>query len=257
MTDKNIACPFCDTDLPLNELSRDREMNFEGVPTIVSNLLYSICSHCKMETVTPHQTRINKRTIIEAHKSALGLLTAKEILKLRDRLGISQAEAAQLFGGGVNAFSKYENSAITQTKAMDNQLRLALEVPGAAEYLAAREGVELKSRSEKTISVVHSGVRSKSFFKSLDKMRQENKVFDNAVLVKDIHSFCTQSNHLLIAFSKKAHQSIKSPLPYDEDKKNQGSIAGSYFPITNVSTKKNKLHKYAHARSDSWRITKQ
>lgn len=143
MKDSNMLCPFCDVSPTMSDFVRDREMDFEGVPTIVHGLLLSKCGSCGMETITPSQSRVNKRTIIEAHKSALGLLTAAEIVQLRKQLGITQIEAAQLFGGGTNAFSKYENSAVTQSKAMDTLLRLARDVPAAAEYLAIREKITI------------------------------------------------------------------------------------------------------------------
>ena len=139
-----MRCPFCDISPPMSEYVSAREMDFDGVQTIVHGLLYSKCNSCGMETVTPQQSRVNKRTIIEAHKTALGLLTAAEIVSLRKQLGLTQIEAAQLFGGGVNAFSKYENSAITQSKAMDTLLRLARDIPVVAEYLAAREKINIK-----------------------------------------------------------------------------------------------------------------
>lgn len=144
----NMRCPFCDISPPMSEYASDREVDFEGVQTIVHGLLYSNCDSCGMETVTPLQSRVNKRTIIEAHKAALGLLTAAEIVSLRKQLGLTQIEAAQLFGGGVNAFSKYENSAITQSKSMDTLLRLARDIPAAAEYLAIREKISIKNTAK-------------------------------------------------------------------------------------------------------------
>jgi HTH-type transcriptional regulator/antitoxin MqsA len=137
-------CPFCN-QVELVEKNRDREIEFEGSIAVVKGLLYSVCGSCAMEMVTPSQTRLNKRTIIDAQKSTQGLLNGHEILSLRKQLGITQLEAAKLFGGGVNAFSKYETNAITQTKAMDNILRLVRDVPSAAEYLAKREHIQLRS----------------------------------------------------------------------------------------------------------------
>jgi HTH-type transcriptional regulator/antitoxin MqsA len=149
MSGAKEPCPFCDCGV-LEENRRDREIELEGSIAIVRGLLFSVCNNCAMETVTPRQSRLNKWSIINAQKTIQGLLAAQEINLLRKQLGITQVEAAQLFGGGVNAFSKYERNSITQTKAMDNVLRLVRDVPGAAEYLAKRENVQLRSITQDT-----------------------------------------------------------------------------------------------------------
>jgi len=58
-----------------------------------------------------------------------------ELRALRDRLGISQAQAARLFGGGPVAFSTYENDDLAQSEAMDRLIRLAADVPQALRWL--------------------------------------------------------------------------------------------------------------------------
>lgn len=75
-------------------------------------------------------------------KEVDGLLTGAEVHALREKLGLSQAEAAQVFGGGPVAFSKYENDDVAQSEAMDKLLRLAAELPGVFELLSRRAGLE-------------------------------------------------------------------------------------------------------------------
>jgi HTH-type transcriptional regulator/antitoxin MqsA len=58
-----------------------------------------------------------------AIKKRNNLLSGEEILKIRKQLGLTQRGAAELFGGGANAFSKYENEEIVQTVAMDKLIR--------------------------------------------------------------------------------------------------------------------------------------
>ena len=40
---------------------------------------------------------------------------------------LTQEEAAKVFGGGVNAFSKYERGEVTQSAAMDKLIRVAAD----------------------------------------------------------------------------------------------------------------------------------
>lgn len=247
MKEENIQCPFCDASPAMRTLSRDREMSFEGVPTTVHNLLYSQCDHCGMQTITPQQTRTNKRTIIEAHKSTLGLLTAAEILQLRHHLSITQMEAAQLFGGGVNAFSKYENSAITQTKAMDNVLRLALEVPGAAEFLATRQGVTLRRGTEKPIRAAKSHRILKNYAQYLS-----GKIMPELLLTSN-PSFATHHHGVSDLFNlyKDISRSIKPSSPHKACKFSQELVAQK-MELGNANIK----HKVS-SRRPAWQTQKQ
>lgn len=68
--------------------------------------------------------KLNKRGIMAFRKSVDGLLTGAEICALRDKYHLTQGQAARLFGGGPEAFSKYENDDVAQSEAMDNLLRL-------------------------------------------------------------------------------------------------------------------------------------
>ena len=47
-----------------------------------------------------------------------------EIRRIRKKLGLSQAEAARLTGGGHNAFSRYEKGEVTPVAAVANLFRL-------------------------------------------------------------------------------------------------------------------------------------
>jgi HTH-type transcriptional regulator/antitoxin MqsA len=74
-----------------------------------------------------------------------GLLTASEIVELRNKLGLTQQEAAKIFGGGINAFSKYERSEVIQSVAMDKLMRLALNIPDVLIWLKQQSGLSIAS----------------------------------------------------------------------------------------------------------------
>ena len=96
---------------------------------------YSECECCGSEITLPEQSRTNKRLMIAFKKEVDGLLTGSQLKELRNTLGLTQAEAARIFGGGPVAFSKYEADDVTQSEAMDKLLRVAHDVPAAFEYL--------------------------------------------------------------------------------------------------------------------------
>lgn len=106
------------------------------------DLTYSVCDYCSSEQAAGTQLRTNKRAMIEFKKSVDGLLTGKEVRAIRERLRLSQADAAKVFGGGPVAFSKYESGDVNQSEGMDKLIRLAAELPIAFEYLARQAGIE-------------------------------------------------------------------------------------------------------------------
>jgi HTH-type transcriptional regulator/antitoxin MqsA len=69
-------------------------------------------------------------------------------------LGLTQETASKIFGGGENAFSKYESGKVAQSAAMDRLLRLAYEFPFVFHWLMAFSGcaVSLKESSAYGVS---------------------------------------------------------------------------------------------------------
>ncbi|MFK5971632.1 MAG: type II toxin-antitoxin system MqsA family antitoxin [Candidatus Marithrix sp.] len=88
---------------------------------------YSLCNSCGREFLNKTQIIINDARTRKAKKKIDGLLSADAIRDIRKKLNLTQADAAIIFGGGKNAFSKYERSEVTQSVAMDKLLCLASE----------------------------------------------------------------------------------------------------------------------------------
>ena len=51
-------------------------------------------------------------------------LVPSEVKRIRKKLGLTQKQAGEIFGGGIRAFSQYERGESTQSKATDGLLRL-------------------------------------------------------------------------------------------------------------------------------------
>lgn len=140
MSDTANICPLC-AEGHLHARIEKNQMEYKG-QTAELDLHYSVCDDCGSEQSDADQLRANKRTGMAFRKQVDGLLSGAEVRALRDRLGISQTQAAQIFGGGPVAFSKYECDDVAQSEAMDRLLRLAAELPEALDYLKRRAGVE-------------------------------------------------------------------------------------------------------------------
>lgn len=103
------------------------------------------CASCNSEPMFPQQIRRNERRIREARRLADGLLSGNEVREVRERLGLSQQEAANIFGGGTNGFSKYERGETAQSVAMDRLLRLVMADPSKLDELRAMAGKPARS----------------------------------------------------------------------------------------------------------------
>lgn len=118
----------------------------------VSGLECYRCSLCDADPVYTDQIRRNQARIADAKRAHDGMLTGVEIRRVRESLSLSQQMAAQIFGGGANAFSKYERGDVIQSVAMDRLLNLAVTIPAAFEHLCLLAGVPTRSQTTQRTS---------------------------------------------------------------------------------------------------------
>jgi HTH-type transcriptional regulator/antitoxin MqsA len=119
-------CPICGEGC-LSEQKTTNEVAYKG-QTAVLDSFFAVCDVCGVEQADASHLRKNKRQMIAFRKQVEGLLSGAEVTALRERLGITQAQAAEIFGGGPTAFSKYESDDVAQSEAMDKLLRLAHDI---------------------------------------------------------------------------------------------------------------------------------
>jgi HTH-type transcriptional regulator / antitoxin MqsA len=123
-------CPACGSS-QLGLASQPETVEFKGLHVYVQDVLSTTCSNCGYTFATPAQhdrnvaaarvAYLNQRA---AAKEAKGLLSGTQLRAMREALGLSQKDAAELFGGGPVAFSKYENESVAQSVAMDRLVRV-------------------------------------------------------------------------------------------------------------------------------------
>lgn len=123
-------CPACDAG-KLRELFGSEEFSYNGQSFVLETIAFSACDACGAELVTPEQARSNDRLVREEHRRIDGLLSGAEIKSVRLRFQLTQHDASFVFGGGLNAFSKYERGEVIQSVAMDRLVRLVDMIPGA------------------------------------------------------------------------------------------------------------------------------
>jgi len=121
MSNDNL-CPLCGEGTLHRQVGRNT-VEYKGQSTDL-DFDFSVCDACGSEQSDATQLRKNKRTMVAFKKTVDGLLSGAEVCALREKLGLTQTDAAQVFGGGPVAFSKYETDDVAQSEAMDKLLRL-------------------------------------------------------------------------------------------------------------------------------------
>ena len=121
-------CPNCEAIALQGDTYGDDFAN--GTTRIrVDGLARFRCTNCGVTSMSSEQVRANQLRIADAKRANDKLMLGEQIRGLREKLGLSQPEAALLFGGGSTGFSKYERGQVVQSVPMDRLLRLVDENP--------------------------------------------------------------------------------------------------------------------------------
>ena len=103
-----MKCPGCGA-AELIRNTRDIPYSYKGETTILKTT-GDFCPACG-ESI--HDMKDSERVMREMQAFSkqvnAGLVDPAFIVKVRKKLALDQREAAEIFGGGVNAFSRYEN----------------------------------------------------------------------------------------------------------------------------------------------------
>jgi len=88
--------------------TRDTTKTFKGESIAVPAVDGWHCPDCgEIEFATP-QAAQRYSDVVSAAMAAINATEQTKLRATRKRLGLKQAEAAAIFGGGINAFSEYE-----------------------------------------------------------------------------------------------------------------------------------------------------
>lgn len=145
------------------------ETEYKGTKSLLP-MHYQLCDTCTSDYAGMAESKLNKRIVMAFRKQVDGLLTGDEITALRKQYKITQAQAANLFGGGPVAFSKYENDDVAQSEAMDTLLRLVRRSPEAFWALVEEKGLQADFTQQR--EPVRSGVHAD--FKLVSLTRVQN-----------------------------------------------------------------------------------
>lgn len=132
-----MKCPVCGA-APLIHDTRDITYTYKGETTVIPAVTGEFCSACNESITNLNETERVMREIQAFNRQVnAAIVDPAFIVSVRKKLNLGQKEAADIFGGGVNAFSRYENgktkpplALVKLLKVLDRHPDLLSEVRG-------------------------------------------------------------------------------------------------------------------------------
>ena len=104
-----MKCPSCATAELVHD-TRDMPYTYKGESTIIPAVTGDFCPACDESILDAEESRRTMNLMLEFNKQVNASIVDPDfIASVRKKLALDQREAAEIFGGGVNAFSRYEN----------------------------------------------------------------------------------------------------------------------------------------------------
>ncbi|MDO8905218.1 type II toxin-antitoxin system MqsA family antitoxin [Hydrogenophaga sp.] len=104
-----MKCPACGAAKLVHD-TRDMPYTYKGETTAIPGVTGDYCPACG-EAVLDSEAAARVSTAMLAFNKQVNatIVDPAFIVNVRKKLALDQREAAEIFGGGVNAFSRYEN----------------------------------------------------------------------------------------------------------------------------------------------------
>lgn len=104
-----MECPVCGAAQLIHD-TRDLPYTYKGETTVIPAVTADFCPACGESITDMAETERVMREIQAFNKQVnAAIVDPAFIVSVRKKLALGQREAAEIFGGGVNAFSRYEN----------------------------------------------------------------------------------------------------------------------------------------------------
>ncbi|MFZ4874240.1 type II toxin-antitoxin system MqsA family antitoxin [Janthinobacterium sp. Mn2066] len=133
-----MKCEICGAGELVQDV-RDLPYTYKGETTILPHVEGEFCTACDESLLGPQESRRTMDLMLAFNKQVNSASVDPQfILSVRKKLNLDQRQAAEIFGGGVNAFSRYENgktkpplATVKLLKLLNNHPELLPEVIAA------------------------------------------------------------------------------------------------------------------------------
>lgn len=118
---KCISCGKAD----LVRETRDVTYTYKGESTVLPAVTADFCPACDESIHSAEESARINSLMLEFNRQVNGTIVDPSfIVSVRKKLNLDQREAAEIFGGGVNAFSRYENGKTKPPLSLVRLLRI-------------------------------------------------------------------------------------------------------------------------------------
>jgi HTH-type transcriptional regulator/antitoxin MqsA len=119
-----MKCPMC-ANAELVHDTRDIPYIYKGESATIPGVTGDFCSACGESILDAAESARTSSMMLDFNKQVNASIVDPEfIVRVRKKLALDQREAAEIFGGGVNAFSRYENGKTKPPLALVKLLRV-------------------------------------------------------------------------------------------------------------------------------------
>lgn len=124
-------------------IEREREFPIHGTCVLVHEEVFR-CNVCGEEEYSFEQAIAAERRAGEIYREQNGFLQPDEIVALRRRWGVTQAQLEDALGLGRKTIARWESGRVLQSRALDNLLRAINQFPAVLVFLAGRQNASIK-----------------------------------------------------------------------------------------------------------------
>lgn len=119
-----MKCPVCGAAELIHD-TRDLPYTYKGESTVIASVTGSFCPTCAESVLDVSESdRVMSEMQAFMKQVNAAIVDPCFITNVRKKLALDQRQAAEIFGGGVNAFSRYENGKTKPSLALVKLLKL-------------------------------------------------------------------------------------------------------------------------------------
>lgn len=132
-----MKCPSCGATELVKD-TRDMPYTYKGESTIIPDVTGEFCPACDEVITAADESRRTVALMMEFNKQVnASIVDPGFIASVRKKLALDQREASEIFGGGINAFSRYENGKTKPPLALVKLLKVLDRHPDLLDEIRA------------------------------------------------------------------------------------------------------------------------
>ena len=133
----NMKCPVCGAAELIHD-TRDLPYTYKGETTLIAAVTGDYCPACAESVLDAAESdRVMREMRAFSRQINAAIVDPAFIASVRKKLALDQREAAEIFGGGANAFSRYENGKTRPPLALVKLLKMLDRHPDLLDEIRA------------------------------------------------------------------------------------------------------------------------